>query len=70
MTISAGLSQTLSMRNAFAGFLVLASLVLFILSVVFGLFKLTLYGAPDGLFFAAGCVFMGLAIVFRVRGTR
>jgi hypothetical protein len=58
------------MRNAFAVFLVLASLVLFIVSVVFGLFHLTLYGAPDGLFFAAGCVFMGLAIVFRVRGTR
>jgi hypothetical protein len=58
------------MRNAFAGFLVLASLVLFILSVVYGLFNLTLYGAPAGLFFAAGCVFMGLAIVFRVRGTR
>ncbi|HEY4889491.1 MAG TPA: hypothetical protein VIJ58_13100 [Candidatus Dormibacteraeota bacterium] len=48
----------------------MASLVLFILSVVFGLFNLTLYGAPSGLFFAAGCVFMGLAIVFRVRGTR
>jgi hypothetical protein len=58
------------MRNAFAAFLVVASLVLFALSVVFSLFNLTLYGAPGGLFFAAGCIFMGLAIVFRVRGTR
>ena len=57
-----------STRVDFAGLIAVASMVLFVLSVVFGFGGLSPYGLPAGAFFAAGCVFLVLAIVFRRRG--
>jgi hypothetical protein len=56
-----------SMSNGFSAFLTIASLVLFVLSVVFSARGLSPYGLPGGAFFAAGCVFLGLAMVFHPR---
>jgi hypothetical protein len=59
-----------STRVDFAALIAVASLVLFVLSVVFGFGGLSPYGLPSGAFFAAGCVFLVLAIVFRRRRPR
>jgi hypothetical protein len=58
------------MRVDFPALLAVASLVLFVLSVVFGFGGLSPYGLPPGAFFAAGCIFAVLAIIFRVRRPR
>jgi hypothetical protein len=58
------------MRIDLAALLAVASMILFVVSVVFGMGGLAPYGLPGGAFFAAGCVFMALAIVFRPRSLR
>jgi protein-S-isoprenylcysteine O-methyltransferase Ste14 len=50
--------------NAFAGLFTLISVVLFLLAVAFDISHLSPSGASPGLFFAGGCVFLVLAVVF------
>lgn len=59
-----------SARVDFSALIAVASLALFVLSLVFAFGGLSPYGLPSGAFFAAGCLFLVLAIVVRRRSPR